>query len=103
MTQGSAAGPGPVTRAPYCRKPYVRARLGRDGVDGKAIAWTHSEVQVKWVDRDGAMRTAWVPAAAVRRISRDDSAWHDPYDDYGFYYPGGTPGSAPGGGPDAAK
>ncbi|NKX53366.1 hypothetical protein [Arthrobacter mobilis] len=92
-----------VTREPYRREPYVRARIGARSVDGKAIAWTRTEVQVKWVDGDGSMRTAWVPASAVRRISRDESAWRDPYDDYGFYYPHGAPGQAPGNGPDAAK
>jgi hypothetical protein len=103
--------PGRVTREPYRREPYVRARIGRDSVDGKAIAWTRDEVQVKWVDRDGAMRTAWVPARAVRRINRDESTWQDPYDDYGFYYPQDGDGSTAGntrpggadGGDDAAK
>lgn len=103
--------PGRVTREPYRREPYVRARIGQDNVDGKAIAWTRAEVQVKWVDRAGAMRTAWVPARAVQRISRDESAWRDPYDDYSFYYPQDRDGSTGGhtrpggadGGDDAAK
>ncbi|MCG2620484.1 hypothetical protein LVY72_00995 [Arthrobacter sp. I2-34] len=96
-------GPARVTREPYGREPYVRARIGRDTVDGKAIAWTRTEVQVKWVDRDGAMRTDWVPAQAVRRISRDESAWRDPYDDYGFYYPADGTDGGPGNGPPAAR
>ncbi|MFD1212418.1 hypothetical protein ACFQ36_10255 [Arthrobacter sp. GCM10027362] len=103
MTGGPAAGhddgaeavrSGRLTRAPYRREPYVRAGIGPETVDGKAIAWTRAEVQVKWVDRDGAMRTAWVPASAVRRISRDESAWRDPYDDYAFYYPDGAADAA---------
>jgi hypothetical protein len=101
------ARPGHITREPYRREPYVRALIGRDSVDGKAIAWTRTEVQVKWVDRDGAMLTAWVPASSVRRITRDESAWRDPYDDYAFYYPGepgpGRRACAPDGPADAAK
>ncbi|WP_150110224.1 hypothetical protein [Crystallibacter crystallopoietes] len=89
---GDGGGPWPaqrsdVARAPYGREPYVRADIGTGTVDAKAIAWTRTTVQLKWVDEAGATRTQWVPAAAVRRISRDESAWRDPYDDYGFYYP----------------
>jgi len=89
---GNDDGPWPlqrsdVARAPYGREPYVRADLGTGIVDAKAIAWTRTRVQLKWVDGAGSTRTLWVPAAAVTRISRDESAWRDPYDDYGFYYP----------------
>jgi hypothetical protein len=81
---------GTVTRAPYRREPYVRARIGggaNDTVDAKAISWDRNTVQLKWVDDNGSMRTQWVPASDVRRITRDESTWRDPYDDYGFYYP----------------
>jgi hypothetical protein len=97
----------PPTRAPYGREPYVRARLGAGAgaaadavtvagadreagtaadaegagmVDAKAIGWTREHVHLKWQDADFRMHTRWVPAAWVRRISRDESAWQDPYD-----------------------
>lgn len=77
-------------------------------MDAKAISWTRTDVQLKWVDAGGSTRTRWVPASAVRRISRDESAWRDPYDDYAFYYPdaGGTPprpAAPPEEPPDAAE
>jgi hypothetical protein len=73
----------PPTRARYGREPYVRARLDAEGVetvDAKAIGWTREHVHLKWQDPDFRMHTRWVPAAWVRRIERDDSAWQDPYD-----------------------
>ncbi|GLB68665.1 hypothetical protein [Arthrobacter mangrovi] len=105
---GQRAGVG---RARYGREPYVRATVCSETgetVDAKAISWTPTDVQLKWVDAGGSTRTRWVPASAVRRISRDESAWRDPYDDYGFYYPdaAGTPprpAAPPADPPDAAE
>jgi hypothetical protein len=97
-----------VGRARYGQEPYVRATLGGESVDAKAISWTRTDVQLKWVDAGGSTRTRWVPASAVRRISRDESAWRDPYDDYGFYYPdpgdpSRRPAAPPAEPPDAAQ
>lgn len=71
----------PASRAPYRQEPYVRAKL-EDGttVDAKAIGWTSEHVHLKWQDDDFKMHTCWVPATAVKRISRDESSWRDPYD-----------------------
>lgn len=71
----------PATRSPYNREPYVRAQLD-DGttVDAKAIGWTSQHVHLKWQDAAYEMRTRWVPASWVERISRDESSWKDPYD-----------------------
>lgn len=65
----------------------MRCSLETLAVDGKAVAWTRSEVLVHWIDDDGRAHNRWVPASAVVRIPRDDSAWRDPYDDFEFYYP----------------
>lgn len=73
----------PPTRAPYMREPYVRAKLDLDGttyVDAKAIGWTREHVQLKWQDADFQMHTRWIPAAWVKRITREESSWQDPYD-----------------------
>ena len=84
-----------VSHAPYRQEPYVRCRFEALAVDGKAVAWTRSEVLVHWIDDDGQAHNRWVPASAVVRIARDDSAWRDPYDDFGFYYPSShTPSAA---------
>lgn len=56
-------------------------------IDGKAAAWTRTQVLLHWIDDAGRAHNRWVPAEAVRRIARDDSAWKDPYDDWAFYYP----------------
>jgi hypothetical protein len=70
----------PPTRAPYMREPYVRAHLETETVDAKAIGWTREHVHLKWQDKDWQMHTRWVPAAWVKRISREESSWQDPYD-----------------------
>jgi outer membrane receptor for ferrienterochelin and colicin len=62
----------------------IRARLDAKGsvvVDGKAIGWTREHVHLKWQDDDYQMHTRWIPAAWVKRISREESSWQDPYDD----------------------
>ncbi|GAA1348729.1 hypothetical protein GCM10009636_04390 [Arthrobacter koreensis] len=76
-----------VSHAQYRQEPYVRCRFEALAADGKAVAWTRTEVLVHWIDDDGQAHNRWVPAAAVVRIARDDSAWRDPYDDFDFYYP----------------
>ena len=80
--------PGRVVHETYRREPYVRVTLpnGRS-MDGKAVAWTREFVLVHWMDDRMNVFNRWVPAAAVRRIPRDESAWQDPYDDFAFYYP----------------
>ena len=77
---GAPRPPGAVTHAPYRREPYVRVRFP-DGnvVDAKAAGWTSSYVLLHWID-DGQACNEWVPAHAVRRITREDSSWQDPYD-----------------------
>jgi hypothetical protein len=70
----------PVTRAPYRREPYVRATIDGTTIDAKAIGWTREHVHLKWQDAEYEMHTLWVPATAVHRIERDESAWRDPYD-----------------------
>lgn len=87
-----------VSHAPYRREPYVRCRAEALSADGKAVAWTRTHVLVHWIDDDGQAHNRWVPAAAVVRILRDESAWRDPYDDFGFYYAGTSaqPGTATG-------
>lgn len=65
----------------------MRCRFEALAADGKAVAWTRTEVLVHWIDDDGQAHNRWVPAAAVVRIARDDSTWRDPYDDFDFYYP----------------
>ncbi|NKX56286.1 hypothetical protein [Arthrobacter mobilis] len=70
----------PVTRAPYMREPYVRITHNNVSVDGKAIGWTSEHVHFKWQDGDFKMHTRWVPASWVKRISREESSWQDPYD-----------------------
>ncbi|WP_404320789.1 hypothetical protein [Arthrobacter luteolus] len=82
-----------VSHARYRQEPYVRCLLLE--VDGKAVAWTRTQVLVHWIDDDGRAHNRWVPASAVARIPRDSSAWQDPYDDFGFYYPAQSPLSAP--------
>ena len=84
-------GSGTVTHAPYRREPYVRCRTPSSLVDGKAVAWTRASVLLHWIDDDGRAHNRWVPAGTVRRVSRDDSAWQDPYDDWSFYYPDSSP------------
>jgi hypothetical protein len=89
--RGSATGKAVragATRASYCREPYVRVTMDGKDVDAKAISWDRTSVQVKWIDTDGTLRTAWVAGGTVSRIHRDESSWRDPYDDYAFYYPG---------------
>jgi hypothetical protein len=63
------------------REPYVRAQLETGPVDAKAIGWTREHVHLKWQDADLEMHTRWVPASWVKRISRDESSWRDPYDE----------------------
>ncbi|MCC3275273.1 MULTISPECIES: hypothetical protein [unclassified Arthrobacter] len=83
----SAVPTTPVTHAHYRREPYVRCTTRGGGtVDGKAVAWTRTQVLLHWIDDDGVAHNRWVPAPAVQRIPRDDSAWRDPYDDFRFYY-----------------
>ena len=78
---GGRAPAGMVKHAPYRREPYVRAELPRFGtVDAKAAAWTHTQVLLHWVDEDGKAHNEWVLALHVRRITRTESAWQDPYD-----------------------
>ena len=75
---------GPVTHARYRREPYVRCRTGSGTVDGKAVAWTRTEVLLHWIDDDGQAHNRWTAAASVRRIARDESAWRDPTTTFGF-------------------
>lgn len=82
----SAVPAGPVTHAHYRREPYVRCTTAHGSVDGKAVAWTRTQVLLHWIDDDGLAHNRWTPAATVRRIPRDLSAWRDPYDDFRFYY-----------------
>lgn len=71
----------PVTHAPYRREPYVRAQLPEFGtVDAKAAAWTRTQVLLHWMDEDGKAHNEWVLALHVRRITREESRWRDPYD-----------------------
>lgn len=81
--------PAPVTHAHYRREPYVRCRTPTAVVDGKAAAWTRTQVLLHWIDDVGRVHNRWVPAETVHRIPRDDSCWQDPYDDWSFYYPAG--------------
>lgn len=70
-----------VQSAPYRREPYVRVELPDLGtVDAKATRWTETRVLIRWVDAAHDSRSAWVPAEWVTRISREESAWRDPYD-----------------------
>jgi hypothetical protein len=46
----------------------------------KAIGWTREHVQLKWQDSEFEIHTRWVPASWVKRISREESSWQDPYD-----------------------
>jgi len=69
----------PATHPEYGREPYVRTRIEGARVDGKAVAWTQDAVLVHWAT-DNGVHEAWVPAGDVTRISRDQSAWKDPYD-----------------------
>lgn len=86
---GTLAGtPSPITHAPYRREPYIRCRTPSSSViDGKAAAWTRTAVLLHWMDDLGRAHNRWVPATAVQRVSRDESSWQDPYDDWSFYYP----------------
>lgn len=78
---GVRAPAGRVMHAPYRREPYVRAQEPRFGTaDAKAAAWTRTQILLHWVDEDGKARNEWVLATRVRRISRADSSWKDPYD-----------------------
>ena len=69
-----------VTHAPYRQEPYVRCRFEALQVDGKAVAWTRSQVLLHWIDDDGKAWDQWVLAGVVRRIPRSESTWQDPYD-----------------------
>ncbi|WP_367645936.1 hypothetical protein [Paenarthrobacter ureafaciens] len=71
----------PPTRAPYMREPYVRATFDGRAVDAKAIGWTRIHVHLKWQDDDYRMHTRWVLATQVKRITREESSWQDPYDE----------------------
>ena len=72
--------PGRVVHAPYRQEPYIRAQFS-DGAlrDGKALAWTQAYVLFH-AEPEGLVTDEWVPAAAVTRIQRVQSAWTDPYD-----------------------
>ena len=48
-------------------------------MDGKAMAWTQEYVLFH-AEPEGVVTDEWVPAAAVTRIRREESAWTDPYD-----------------------
>lgn len=61
--------------------------MGTAIVDGKAAAWTRTQVLLHWIDDAGRAHNRWIPAETVHRIPRDDSAWQDPYDEWSFYYP----------------
>lgn len=86
VAASSTAASPRVTHARYRREPYIRCSTGDLAVDGKAVAWTRTHVLVHWIDDDARAHNRWVPAAAVVRIPRDDSAWRDPYDDFAYYY-----------------
>lgn len=72
--------PGKVTQARYREEPYIRVRFP-DGTtrDGKAVAWTRTWVLFH-TEKNYDVFNAWVPAAAVTRIPREESDWRDPYD-----------------------
>jgi len=73
--------PGNVTHAPYRREPYIRVQYPNGAtVDAKAAAWTRTHVLAHWMDNDAQAHNEWVPATALRRIPREESAWRDPYD-----------------------
>lgn len=75
-----APDPSQVTHAPYRREPYIRVRFADGTVrDGKAMAWTRERVLFH-AEPEGLVTDEWVPASAVRRIAREESAWVDPYD-----------------------
>ncbi|WP_341394082.1 hypothetical protein [Arthrobacter sp. G119Y2] len=78
---GGSAPAGRITHAPYRREPYVRAQLPQFGtVDAKAAAWTRTQVLLHWIDEHGKAHNEWVLAVRVRRITREESRWRDPYD-----------------------
>jgi hypothetical protein len=78
---GGRSPAGRITHAPYRREPYVRAQLPRFGtVDAKAAAWTQTQVLLHWIDDNGRVHNEWVLALHVRRITREESSWRDPYD-----------------------
>lgn len=74
----SIPDPADVTHAPYRREPYVRVQWEGGTVDAKAVAWTRMHVLVHWEGE--TVHDHWVPAADVRRITREESRWRDPYD-----------------------
>lgn len=82
--------PDETGRPEYRREPYVRVTLpqGAGTLDAKATAWTRTMVQIHW-DDDGKVFNVWVPATAVTRIPRRESAWQDTYDDWAWYERGG--------------
>lgn len=100
-----AGQPATITHAPYRREPYIRCRtpssavassaVALSAVDGKAAAWTRTAVLLHWIDDRGRAHNRWVPAETVRRISRDESSWQDPYDDWSFYYPDNSAAGMP--------
>lgn len=72
--------PADVVHAPYRRELYVRVSYPDGTVrDGKALAWTRDRVLFH-AEPEGIVTDEWVPASAVRRISREQSSWVDPYD-----------------------
>lgn len=73
--------PEQVHSAPYNQEPYVRVTLPDDGsVDAMVRRWSPTHVLIAWEDAPrGGRRQAWVPAGWVQRISREESAWKDPY------------------------
>lgn len=80
MTPGAGA-----RRLPYRREPYGRAwiatALGELVVDGKVLLTEDGPLVELWRHyASGRVLHAYIPAAWVRRISRDESAWVDVYD-----------------------
>lgn len=72
--------PAEVASARYGREPLVRVALpDREDVDAMACRWSSTHVLVAWQDVPGGpMLQAWVPAAWVERIAREDARWLPP-------------------------
>lgn len=84
----AVSSPADVSSEPYRSEPYVRVTLpDRGTVDAKVHRWSQTHALIHWeVDHGAQVHNAWVPTRWVTRISREESAWRDPYDKTSDYF-----------------
>lgn len=58
----------PIRDFPKHNRPLVSV----NGIDGKAVAWSHSYGLIEWLDAAGKYRLGWAHSTSIKRVDAAD-------------------------------